>query len=100
MTDDECKKIIIRIAKRLSVRASLITTLMLSEDDKNDMRAGELAVDSLEAHIQAWILGGIPSLIERRSLENEPKTCLKREETKIGYMKPFVGIESCFKSDV
>lgn len=76
------------------VRASLITTHLLSEEDKNAMREGDIAVDSLEAHIRAWIGMGIPNLIQGKSLQNDPEFCVKTEKAKIGLNRPFVSVES------
>jgi len=54
LTDKACKAIIIQIAKELDVEARLITTRLMSEDDKNDMRNGDLPKDALKLHIQVW----------------------------------------------
>ena len=59
LTDSECKDIIRRLGKRLNVEPRLITTRLMSEDDKNDMREGNLPVKSLEVHIRVWIENGL-----------------------------------------
>ena len=60
LTDSECKDIIRRLGKRLNVEPRLITTRLMSEDDKQDMREGNVPVKSLEVHIKAWIAAGMP----------------------------------------
>ena len=59
LTDSECKDIIRILGKRLNVEPRLITTRLMSEDDKQDMREGNLPVKSLEVHIRVWIENGL-----------------------------------------
>lgn len=59
LTDKACKAIIIQIAKELDVEARLITTRLMSEEDKNDMRAGLLPIEALKAHVKVWIENGL-----------------------------------------
>lgn len=59
LTDVECKDIIRRLGKRLNVEPRLITTRLMSEQDKQDMRQGNLPVKSLEYHIKVWIENGM-----------------------------------------
>lgn len=59
-SDGACKALIKSLARKLGVEARLITTRLLSEDDKNDLRNGDLPTSSLECHIQAWIAKGCP----------------------------------------
>ena len=59
LSDKACKAIIIRVARKLNVEARLITTRLMSEDDKNDMRAGLLPIEALEAHVKVWIENGL-----------------------------------------
>lgn len=60
LTDSECKEIIKRLGKRLDVDPTLIVTRLMSEDDKQDMRNGNLPVKSLECHIKVWKQAGYP----------------------------------------
>ncbi len=39
----------------LCVKAELISTRLLSEDDKRDMLNGLVEVDTLITHVKAWI---------------------------------------------
>lgn len=59
LTDSECKDIIRRLGKRLNVEPRLITTRLISEDDKQDMREGNLPVKSLEVHVKVWMENGM-----------------------------------------
>lgn len=63
VSDEACKSIIKRLAKELGVDAKLIVTRLLSEDDKNDMRNGELPIEALECGIKLWIKAGCPDQV-------------------------------------
>lgn len=54
LTDDACKKIIKRIALKHNVEPRIITTMLMSEADKDDMRAGNLPVDVLDKYVELW----------------------------------------------
>ena len=60
LTDSECKEIIKRLRKRLDVDPMLIVTRLMSEDDKQDMRDGNLPAKALECHIKVWKKAGYP----------------------------------------
>lgn len=60
LTDEECKAIIKSVAIKLCARAQLIATRLLTEEDKNDMRQGNLSIEVLEDHIKVWIENGMP----------------------------------------
>ena len=63
-TDEVCKKIILTLARKHGIKpASLITTRLMSEDDKNDMRKGLLTVEVLELHIKVWKAAGMRDLV-------------------------------------
>jgi hypothetical protein len=78
LTDKACKAIIIQIAKELDVEARLITTRLMSEDDKNDMRNGNLPRESLKLHVQIWKKSGYPDYAHGKTValryeqENSP----------------------------
>jgi hypothetical protein len=59
LTDSECKDIIRRLAKIHDVEARLIVTRLMSEDDKQDMREGNLPVKSLDCHVKIWKQNGM-----------------------------------------
>lgn len=60
LTDEECKMIIAKLGKKLSVRPKLITERLLNDLDKDDLRLGVLPILSLEAFICVWRDNGMP----------------------------------------
>lgn len=48
------------IAKMLCVKAELISTRLLSAEDKKDMVAGLIPLDSLVTGVKVWISNGMP----------------------------------------
>jgi hypothetical protein len=68
LTDSECKDIIRKLGKRLNVEPRLITTRLMSEDDKQDMREGNLPVKSLEVHIKVWMDNGMPDYAHGKTI--------------------------------
>lgn len=62
-TDKVCKEIIRNLARKLGIEPpSLITTRLMSEDDKEDMRQGLLTIEALETHIKVWKETGMRDL--------------------------------------
>lgn len=59
---EQCKHLLTLIAKKHCVRASLISTRLLSSDDKQDMLNGEIPMESLENHVEVWKEGGMSDL--------------------------------------
>jgi len=74
LTDKACKAIIMWVAKKFNVEAELITTRLMDENDKNDMRNGELPIESLECHVMAWKAAGMPDYAHGKTvaLQHEP----------------------------
>lgn len=66
-TKDECKKILSKIGFKLGVSPGLISTKLLSYDDKQDMMSGDLSIETLEANIVAWLEGGMPDCNKNNS---------------------------------
>lgn len=60
LSDKLCKKIIRGLANKYKIDPILITTRLMSDDDKNDMRNGDLLPSALETHISVWIDAGFP----------------------------------------
>jgi hypothetical protein len=60
LTDDQCKRILSKIGFKLGVSPALIATRLLSENDKQDMRNGDLSVEELELHVEIWRDNGCP----------------------------------------
>ncbi len=99
LTDEDCKTIIKRLSRKLCARAELIATRLLSEDDKNDMREGNLSIEALEAHIKVWIENGMPDYahgktepyaIEQKRIKTEKPFKKNDEPQKLKLNKPFV----------
>lgn len=44
----------------LCVRAELISTKLLSREDKTDMLNGDLPLESLVCHVKVWIANDMP----------------------------------------
>jgi hypothetical protein len=68
INDKACKALIRRMAEQFNIDPRLITTRLMSEDDKNDMRYNNLPYESLKMHIQVWIDKCMPDYV-RKELE-------------------------------
>jgi hypothetical protein len=71
LSDEACKGIIRRIARKLGVEPRLITTRLMSEDDKNDMRNGDLPQEALELHVKVWMENGMPDYVNINTEDKE-----------------------------
>lgn len=54
LTIDECRKMISKVAWEIGVSPKLISTRLLSNEDKKDMINGDLPYDSLLCHAKVW----------------------------------------------
>lgn len=63
LTIEECKAIIKKLSKALCVRPVLITQRLLSKEDKQDMKQGDLPIESLKCHIITWLNNGMPDYV-------------------------------------
>ncbi len=67
------------IAKMLCIKAELISTRLLSKEDKEDMQSGLVPVDALVTHVKVWMVNGMPDYANGKfdvyvsSRENAPK---------------------------
>ncbi|HEY2811787.1 MAG TPA: hypothetical protein VGJ00_10425 [Rhabdochlamydiaceae bacterium] len=59
-TKEECKKILFNLGIELGVSPNLVVTRLLSDQDKVDMLAGYLPIESLRAHVEVWRDSGMP----------------------------------------
>ena len=75
LSDDACKRIIRRIALKHKIEPRLITTRLMSEDDKEDMRRGDLPMTALDLHVELWIKAGLPDYAHGKT---EPLEIIKR----------------------
>lgn len=100
LSDDDCKQIITKLCKKLCVRPQLVVTRLLSEDDKNDMRNGDLPIESLECHIKVWVDNGMPDYAhgktepyydeQKRIKREKPFNTLEEKQEGLTYRKPFI----------
>jgi hypothetical protein len=67
---EHCKSLLITIARMLCVRADLISTRLLSTEDKNDMLNGLLPEEVLFLAVKCWIAAGMPDYANGKSALN------------------------------
>jgi len=60
LSDKACVAVIKQLAKELNVEAKLIITRLMSDEDKDDMRNGDLSREALKLHIIVWKQAGYP----------------------------------------
>ncbi len=60
MTIDQCKRKLFKIGLELGVSPKLISTRLLSQDDKNDMLNDLIPDDALLLHVKVWKENGMP----------------------------------------
>lgn len=51
---EQCKDLLRTVARAMCVRADLISTRLLSAEDKQDMLNGDLPIESLMTHVKVW----------------------------------------------
>lgn len=71
---EQCKDLLRLIGKKLCVKADLIATRLLSEDDKQDMLNGEVPIEALECHVKCWKDSGMPDYAHGLTDPYKPKT--------------------------
>ena len=59
LTVEQCKSKLFKLGIKLGVSPKLISTRLLSKDDKDDMLNGLIPDDALECHVQVWIKTGM-----------------------------------------
>lgn len=94
LTDEQCKKIIKEIAMRACIRPHLITERLLSEEDKEDMRNGDLGAIEIKSHLRAWIKEGLPDYAHGKTdklkkNERQIEKIIPEESGGLVYRKPF-----------
>lgn len=77
---EQCKDLLIMIGRMLCVKAELISTRLLSKDDKQDMLNGLVPIDSLITHVKCWIAAGMPDYANGKTdpYRPEPETPMNR----------------------
>ena len=59
-TKEECQRMLFKIGIKLGVRPKLISTRLLSKEDKDDMVSGIVSIDDLEVAVLVWQQSGMP----------------------------------------
>ena len=73
-TRDECKRILSKLGFKHGVSPNIISTHLLSKDDKNDMLNGQISIDELDCHIKIWVKNGCPDYcVSERAPEKPPQ---------------------------
>jgi len=60
-TKEQCQKKLFHLGIKLGVSPKLISTRLLSKDDKQDMLNGLLPDEALDVHVKCWIEAGKPN---------------------------------------
>lgn len=63
-TADECRRMIFNVGLKCGASPKLISTRLLSDDDKNDMLAGSVNEVYLEGAVRVWIENGMPNYVK------------------------------------
>ena len=58
---EHCKNLLITIGKMLCVKADLISTRLLSKEDKQDMLNGLVPDETLFVAVKCWMEAGMPN---------------------------------------
>lgn len=64
-SERECKSIIFKLAIKYGIAPNLISTRLLSRDDRVDMMNGDVPIESLEIHVKRWIECGCEDMVNR-----------------------------------
>lgn len=67
-TDKECKSLISSVAWSLGVSPRLISTRLLDDNDKNDLRHGLVSESELECAVEVWRGNGMPDYANGKTL--------------------------------
>mgnify|MGYP001570774667 CR=1 FL=1 len=71
-TTEQCKHQLFKIGIELGVSPKLISTRLLSEDDKNDMVAGLIDHTTLVTAVEVWISNGMPNYAQGSTERYKP----------------------------
>ena len=61
-TKKQCQKKLFQLGLKYGVSPRLISTKLLSEQDKHDMLAGILSDEALDESVKVWVAGRAPDL--------------------------------------
>lgn len=82
LTKEQCQKIIFNAAIKLGCSPKLITTRLLDDQDKVDMKVGLIDIVALECHIEAFMASGMPDYAHGsiETYEEEKKRLINVEQ--------------------
>lgn len=60
LTERECQSLITKAAIEVGVSPKYISTRLLDENDKDDMRNGLISYEVLLLHVRVWVNAGMP----------------------------------------
>jgi hypothetical protein len=63
LTEKECKSILFKLGIKYGVSPNLISTRLLSPEDKVDMMNGDVPLESLDLHVKLWKEGGCEDMV-------------------------------------
>ena len=81
---EHCKDLLRMIAKMLCIKAELISTRLLSKEDKDDMLNGLIPLESLVYAVKCWIKAGMPDYANGKF---EPYKPLSENAPRFAYKK-------------
>ena len=73
LTKEECQKKLFHLGIKLGLSPKLISTRLLSKEDKQDMLNGLLPDEALECHVKCWMEAGMPNYAEGDTAPYKPK---------------------------
>ena len=74
LTVEECKRKLFKLGIKLGVSPNLISTRLLSKDDKDDMLNGLIPDESLETAVKVWMDNGMPDYANGSDERYKPST--------------------------
>src|SRR5690606_8398373 len=96
-TKEECKRILFNIGIKFGVSSRIISTRMLTPQDKCDMLNGDLTVEALEIYVKQSIAKGMFIIdtplsegIKKGSRSRQTPAQVEEQQPSCHYRKPFV----------
>lgn len=74
LTTEQCKRKLFQIGIKLGVSPTLISTRLLSKEDKEDMLNGLISDESLECHVKVWMQYGMCNYADGSGTPYKPST--------------------------
>lgn len=73
LTREQCQKKLFNVGIKLGVSPKLISTRLLSIEDKRDMLNGLIPDEALECHVKCWMEAGMPDYANGNTERYKPK---------------------------